>query len=280
MMAVAPGAPGASVDRSHATATGLARGRSRRRGRALRKLTWVELKLVLREPLTLVFSFAFPVVLLFVMGEVFGQNSGEPGEVVWRDFGAMNYYIPSYLALVACAFGMISLPTHLAAYRERGVLRRLHASGVRERQVLGSQTLVGFALTTVGAVLVVVLGMLFYDVRGPVSIPALILAYALSTLCFMILGCLLGALIPRARAAQGIGLILFFVMMFVSGTAPPIEVMSGVMLGVGKALPLYHAAIALQDAWNGLGVNGVELGILAAAAAGGLVLTNRLFRWD
>jgi ABC-2 type transport system permease protein len=262
------------------TASAAHRARTRHPAHALRKLTWVELKLVLREPLTLVFSFAFPVVLLFVMGEVFGQESGDPGEVIWRDFGAMNYYVPGYLALVACSFGMISLPTHLAAYRERGVLRRLHASGVRGRQILISQTLVGFALTTVGAVLVVVLGSLFYDVRSPASIPALLLAYVLSTLCFMILGCLLGALIPKARAAQGIGLILFFVMMFVSGTAPPIEVMSDTMVTIGKALPLYHAAIALQDAWNGLGVNWTELGILAAVSVGGLALTARLFRWD
>ncbi len=256
---------------------------ARRRPRpmtSLRKITSVELKLVLREPLTLVFSFAFPVVLLFVMGEVFGQSTGDPGEVVFRDFGAMDYYVPGYLALVAVAFAMISLPTHLAAYRERGVLRRLHASGVRGRQILASQTLVGVALTTVGAVLVTVLGMLVYDVRGPAAPLSVILIYLLSTLCFMALGCLLGALIPRARAAQGIGLILFFVMMFVSGTAPPVEVMSGVMLDIGKALPLYHAATALQDAWNGLGVNWTEVGILAGITMGALALTARLFRWD
>lgn len=248
--------------------------------RSLRKLTWVELKLVLREPLTLVFSFAFPVVLLFVMGEVFGQSTGDAGEVVFRDFGAMNYYVPGYLALVAAAFGMISLPTHLAAYRERGVLRRLHASGVRPWQVLGSQALVGLALTTVGAILVVILGMVVYDVRSPGSPATVILVYLLSTVCFMLLGCLLGAVVPRARAAQGIGLILFFVMMFVSGTAPPVEVMSDVMVDIGKALPLYHAAVALQDAWNGLGVNWLELGIVGAVAAGALGLTIWLFRWE
>ena len=252
----------------------------RRPVRAAVKLTFVELKLVLREPLTLVFSFAFPVVLLFVMGEVFGQQTGEPGEVVFRDFGAMNYYVPGYLALVSAAYGMITLPTHLASYRERGVLRRFHASGVRGWQVLGSQTLVGLALATVGALLVAILGMVFYDVRDPGSIGGVVLAYFLSTVCFMVLGSLLGAIVPRARAAQGIGLILFFVMMFVSGTAPPIEVMSGPMVAVGKALPLYHGAFALQDAWNGLGINVTELGILAAVAVGGLGLTSWLFRWD
>jgi len=52
------------------------------------------------------------------------------------------------------------------------------------------------------------------------------------------------------------------------------------MVDVGKALPLYHAMIALQDAWNGLGVNDLQLGILAAISAGGLALTAWLFRWD
>ena len=214
------------------------------------------------------------------MGEVFGQSTGAPGEVIFRDFGAMNYYVPAYLAVVAAAFGFTSLPTHLTSYRERGVLRRLHASGVRGHQVLVSQTLVGAALTSVGAVLVVLLGMTIYDVRSPAAPVAVFLIYLLSTLCFMAIGCLLGAVIPKIRAAQGIGLTLFFVMLFVSGACPPVEVMSDVMLDIGKALPLYHAAVALQDAWNGLGVNWLEVGILGGVTAGALALTVWLFRWD
>ena len=44
----------------------------------LLKLTWIELKLFLREPMTIVFTFAFPVVLMFVLGEVFGNQPGAP----------------------------------------------------------------------------------------------------------------------------------------------------------------------------------------------------------
>ena len=40
---------------------------------ALRKLAWIELKLFMREPTTIVFTFAFPIVLLFVLGEIFGS---------------------------------------------------------------------------------------------------------------------------------------------------------------------------------------------------------------
>ncbi len=40
--------------------------------RLWRTLTWEELKLFLREPLTVVFAFGFPLVMLFVLAEVFG----------------------------------------------------------------------------------------------------------------------------------------------------------------------------------------------------------------
>ena len=65
-----------------------------RRGgmRVLLKLTWIELKLFLREPTTLVFTFAFPVVLLFVLGEVFGNQPGGTDRRIFGGWGAMNYY--------------------------------------------------------------------------------------------------------------------------------------------------------------------------------------------
>ena len=33
----------------------------------------------MREPTTIVFTFAFPIVLLFVLGEIFGSSPRAPG---------------------------------------------------------------------------------------------------------------------------------------------------------------------------------------------------------
>ena len=88
--------------------------------RTLAKLTWVELKLFTREPITVIFTFALPFMFLFVMGEVFGKTPADPQ--AFRGVGAMNYYTPAYIGLVMAAIGLISLPVHLAGYRERGVL--------------------------------------------------------------------------------------------------------------------------------------------------------------
>jgi ABC-2 type transport system permease protein len=39
-----------------------------------RTMTWGEIKLFLREPLTVVFAFGFPLVMLLVLAEVFARR--------------------------------------------------------------------------------------------------------------------------------------------------------------------------------------------------------------
>jgi ABC-2 type transport system permease protein len=247
--------------------------------RALLKLTWVELKLFLREPTTLVFTFAFPVVILFVMGEIFGERQGHPGEVMFRGFEPLDYYVPAYMALVTASVGVIMLPARLTAYRAGGVLRRFRASLVPVWAVLGSQMLAASVLGGIGSVLVWAFGEIVYDVRAPAAPGAVVVAFLASAFAFAAIGALLGAVMPSTRAAQGAGLMLFFVMLFVSGTGPPVEVMSGTMLRIGDLLPLTYAVEALQDAWNGLGWNWADLAVLGGVTVVAGWVALRVYRW-
>ena len=97
--------------------------------RQLAKLTWVEIKLFARDPLTMVFSLAFPVFVLIIMAGVFG-NTPDPEGKVWAGVGPMDYLVPGFCGLSIAAIGFIALPIHLALYRERGVLRRLRSSSI------------------------------------------------------------------------------------------------------------------------------------------------------
>jgi ABC-2 type transport system permease protein len=247
---------------------------------ALVKLTWIELKLFLREPTTLVFTFTFPIVMLFVMGEIFAGRELRPGEVMFRGFAPLDYYVPAYCALVAVSVGVLMLPVRLTSYRSGGVLRRFRAAHVPVWAVLGSQMLAATALATVGALLVWGFGELVYTVRFPASLPLVAVSFLLGTLCFCAIGALLGAVMPSTRAAQGAGLMLFFVMLFVSGAGPPVEVMSPTMLRIADFLPLSHSVTAMQDAWNGLGFNGTESLILVVVAAACGWVALRAYRWE
>jgi ABC-2 type transport system permease protein len=245
--------------------------------KTLAKLTWVEIKLFIREPITVVFTLALPIIFLFVMGGVFGNT---PSANVYRGVGAMNYYVPAYFALVIAAIGVVALPVHLTAYRERGVLRRWRASSISVPALFGSQLLVSFIIALLGSVLVYVLAMVAYAPEAPRSVALLVPAFVLGTLCFSALGFFLGAVLPSTRSAQGLGLILFFVMMILGGAGPPPEVLTGAMRTIGNFTIIRHVILMLQDPYLGFGWRTSASLIVGGITAASAVLAWRFFRWE
>ena len=67
--------------------------------RTLAKLTWVEMKLFFREPITVIFSLAFPLVMLLVAVKGFG----------WAAIGLLSLFIIASLFLVWRRFTSVAL---------------------------------------------------------------------------------------------------------------------------------------------------------------------------
>ncbi len=233
-------------------------------------MTLGEMKLFLREPLTVVFAFGFPLIMLLVLAEVFGTTpSSEPtagGLLPFRGAPPLSYYVPGYVALATAAVGLIMIPAHLASYRERGVLRRFRAASIPASTVFGSQIAVQVVLSLLGGLLVVVAAYSIYDIAAPSDALAAAIAFLFCIAAFAAIGVLLGAVMPSPRSAQGAGVLLFFVMMMLSGTGPPREVMTSTMRTIADYLPLPHGVMAIQDPWLGFGWNFTQLGILAVIA--------------
>lgn len=250
--------------------------------RALAKLSWVEIKLFSREPLTVMFTFALPLVFLFVLAGVFGNepDTADEGEIAWRGVGPIDYYVPAYVGLVIAAIGLIAVPVHMAMYRERGVLRRLRASSISLWTVLGSQVVVSVVTATLSGMILAIAAFAAYDVAVPDSPARLLLAFSVCAISFSALGVLLGAVMPSARAAQGAGVLLFFVMLMIAGAGPPREVMSDAMQVIGDLMPLRYVIVVLQNPWLGFGWDvyayAIVIGILLTASA----MSALLFRWE
>lgn len=241
--------------------------------RMLRKLTWVELKLFAREPFALVFTFAFPLVVLAVL-----IGSFPPDDLAFGGARPSDYYLASYVAVVIAAVGLVSLPVHVAAYRERGVLRRFRASSVPAWAVFGAQMIVGLVMTALGGVVLVVVGRLAYGAALPRDVGRVAVAFLASALAFLAVGFLLASLAPNARAAQALGMILFFPMWLLSGAGPPPDVMSDGMRRVSDALPLTYAVRALQAPWLGSETDATNLLLLTGIFVVAATVSVRRFR--
>jgi ABC-2 type transport system permease protein len=244
---------------------------------ALRRMARVELKLFLREPLTVVFALVLPLIILVVMAGVFGNA---PDPEYYRGYGPMNFYTPAYVGLVVAAIGVVSIPAHLAGNRERGVLRRFRASSVPVGVVVGAEALVSLVIAVVSSVVLVVCAILAYGVEVPASPLLLVAAFLVNALMFAAVGVVLGSLIPTARAAQAAGVLLWFLMLMVGGAGPPPESLTGVLGVLSYAVPLTYAARLLQGVWLEGAWGWADAGIVATIGFVASLVTARLFRWE
>ncbi len=250
----------------------------------LRKLTTTELRLFLREPITVVFTLALPLMILYILGGVFGNEAGDntspDGVVPYGGFGATNWYTPAYVAVAVSGFTLISVPSHLVEYRETGVLRRFRASAVSRGLVLTSQFLIAMVIATIGAAILLVVALVSTDVDPPVDWWRFLAAYVLALVALVGLGLALGTVMPTARAAQSAGLVLWFMLLLICGAGPPPEVLPDTLRTLGQWLPLSPIIETLQEPWLEGGWAWPPALIAAGIAAASTAAARWLFRWE
>ncbi len=246
--------------------------------RGLAKLTWVEMKLYLREPMAAFFTLAFPLLMLFLFGSIYG-NKPTP---FFGGYGAVDVSVPAYTAMLIGSAGLFSLAIFLASYREQGILRRLQCTPLAPLTVLLSQLLVVLAMMTAGMMLLVLAGKVFYHLRFNGSVLSVAAAYLLSSLSICAIGLVLAALLPTARTAQVVAMALYYPMIFLSGATIPREVLPAGVRAFSQVLPLTHVVNLLRGLWIGepWGKHLIETAVLLLVLVSGCLIAGRAFRWD
>lgn len=248
---------------TNATIPQSGKGRMQRaRGRSVTgRLLGQELRLVSRDPFTLIFAVGFPILCMLTLGGVFGTEPAHGFPV-----NPSHYYIASYFTVMIGAVGFVMLPLHIASYRERGVLRRFTAAGFSRWSFLHAESWLGLISIAVAGVALLLVAAPVYGVP-PMDDPLRAIAgIVVSSIAFVAIGVLLGTLLPTARAAQAVGLLLYFPSFLLGVGGPPTSVMPPVLRTIAENQPLALANQAIRDPWLGLGNATVPLLIVAVIA--------------
>lgn len=246
--------------------------------KSLLKMTWMEAKLFLREPMGAFFTLIFPLMMLFLFGSIYG-NEPTP---LFGGRGTIDISVPAYTAMIIATSGLMSVTITMAAYREKGILRRLRATPVSPLVVLTAQLLVVFAMTSLGMGLLVAAGKLVYHMRFEGNALSVLAGFTLSSLSFFALGFILAGLMPTARTAQVVGMVLLYPMLFLSGAGFPRELLPEAIKKVSTFLPLTYVVDLLRGLWIGetWGQHLTSVLVLAGILLGGVLLAARVFRWE
>ena len=247
--------------------------------RDLLELTWLEIKIFLREPMGAIGTIVIPVVAFLGLGRV-ASRTLTPEAL--SDSSWLRVVLPVFAVLLIALNAVISLVTIISIYREGGILKRLRATPLRPTTILTAHVVVKLLFTATTLTLLVMAGRRYYPVGMQVSMGSATLALLAATCSVLSLGFVIASLVPTARFAQPIAAAIFYPMVALSGLFVPIAVLPPRVQPLARVLPLTPAVSLLKGIWHGDGwsAHTGDVAALIVVFAVCVALSSRVFRWE
>ena len=247
--------------------------------RGLWKLTWIEIKIFLREPLGAFGTIGIPVLMFLVTGRIVGRSL-EPASLAASSF--IRAGLPVLASVLIAISAVLSLVTIISIYREGGILKRLRATPLRPQTILTAHVVVKLLLTAATLALMVLAGKRYYPVGIHVPLFGFTMALLVSTCSILSIGFLIASIVPTARFAQPIGAVIMYPMIAVSGLFVPVTSLPPALQAVARVVPLTYTVSLLEGIWKGDAWS-AHVGDVAALAVVFFVctaLSAKVFRWE
>ena len=246
----------------------------------------LEIRQFFRQRDQVVFTFAFPVVFLFLFASIF-RNDVEGAGVT-----ASQLYVPAMMAAGIMSTSFQALGISIAIERENKVLRRLRGTPMPPAAYfLGKIWLVLFTGLLETAVLLVV-GTTCYGVDLPSDAGRwfdLAWIFVLGITACALLGIAISSVPNSANSASSVVVLPFLVLQFISGVYIAIGTIPDWMLNIGALFPLKWMCQGLRGVFlpesaqvleqAGSWESGRVALVLGAWCVGGLALCLLTFRW-
>lgn len=244
----------------------------------LGSLTWLELKIFLREPMGAFGTIGVPVLAFIVLGRVLGRLEDRAP----RFDQAMRDDLPIFVIVLLVLSSVLSLTAIISIYREGGILKRLRATPLEPITILTSHVIVKLLLSGLTLSLLVLAGRRI--VTGPLEVrwSSFLPSLGLVALSLLSIGFVIASIVPTARFAQPLGSVLLYPPIAISGLFFPLERLPTGWQTVAKLSPLTHAVELLRGTWNGgpMLENGVAIAVLVLNLVLCTAIASRIFRWE
>lgn len=180
-----------------------------------------ELKMSLRGMDMLIFAVIMPIIVLIILGVVFGQKPAFEGagySFLDQSFGAL-------CSIAICAGGVMGLPLVISDYRSKQILKRYQVTPVKPGLVLLVKVTmyVIYAVISLFSLFLVATCFFGFNMRG--SFGLFLLGYLLVMTSMFSIGVMVGGIAKNSKIAGVIASALYFPMLIFSGATLPYEVM-------------------------------------------------------
>ena len=246
--------------------------------KTFRALLKAEIKLSLRGMDMFIFAICMPVVVVIILGAVFGNRPAFDGAeytFLEQSFGAVS-------TIAICAGGVMGLPLVISDYRSKKILKRFKVTPASPALILAVQVVIYALYSIISLILVYAAGAIFfhYQLRG--SWLQFLGAYLLVMLSMFSIGLLVGGIAPDMKIASVAASLLYFPMLTFSGATLPYEVMPAALRRVADIMPLTQGIKLLKAASLGLPIESVLVPVIVMVVIAVICITIslRFFKWE
>ncbi|WP_374723026.1 ABC transporter permease [Peribacillus tepidiphilus] len=195
----------------------------------------------------------------------------------------IDFLVPGIVAMMIMSNNMNGVAGQIAAWRERGILRRMQGTTLKASTFIAAQITARLILNGLQALIVLVVAQLIFGVEVRGSWFTLISFVILGTLAFMAIGFIIAGIAKTPESAAPIAGFLSFPMLFLGGVFFPIKNMPEFLQPIVHILPIAHLSHALRETMN-VGASFMSLGtealILGCWLVGAFIVASYTFKWE
>jgi len=222
------------------------------------------------------FSFLFPIILLVLLGSVYGDDEIE-------GVSGATYLLAGLIGYGVAATAFASLAITLVVRREAGLLKRVRGTPRSPTTYLAAVISSMVIVIGLQAVAQVLIGRFLLDAAWPASPASLVVVIAIGAAAFAALGLAVTTIVKTAEGSSAVVNAIYLPLAFISGAFFSPRDMPRFLEVISELLPLTYLLRLIRSTF----IEGETLtsspGALAAVVAWGLfglVVAGRMFRWE
>jgi ABC-2 type transport system permease protein len=222
------------------------------------------------------FSFLFPIILLVLLGSVYGDDEIE-------GVRGSTYLLAGLIGYGVAATAFASLAITLVVRREAGLLKRVRGTPLSPTTYLAAVIVSMVIVIALQAAAQVLIGRFVLDAAWPASPASFVFVLVMGAASFAALGLAVTTVVRTGEGSSAVVNAVYLPMAFISGAFFSPREMPRFLEAVSEALPLTYLLRLIRSTF----IDGETLASSPGAIAAvlvwglfGLVVAARMFRWE